>query len=293
MIARRSLIVGAGSLGLAGAMPALATIPYEYSGRLTDTIAALEVRSGGRLGVAMIDPTTPGGFHWRSGSRFPMCSTIKFLLVAAVLQRVDAGRERLQRTVPVKAADILSTSPVSQRHVGGEVSLGELCDAVLRFSDNTGANLLLKAIGGPGAWTAFARSIGDGVSRSDRFETMMSQARPGDPRDTTTPAAMARNLNRILLGDVLTEGSRQKLIDGMKGCTTGLTRLRAGLPQDWVVADRTGTGGYGTCGDIAIAWPPGRGPILIASYLTQGRGTDEQRNAIHAEVGRAVARALG
>jgi beta-lactamase class A len=163
----------------------------------------------------------------------------------------------------------------------------------MRFSDNTGANLLFKTLGGPTGWTAFARSIGDKASRSDRFEPMMSESGPADPRDTTTPAAMAQDLNRILLGAVLTEASRQKLTDWMKGCTTGLTRLRAGLPKDWVVGDKTGTGDHGTCGDLAIAWPPGRGPILIASYLTQGKGANEDRNAVHAEVGRAVARALG
>jgi beta-lactamase class A len=250
-------------------------------------LTALEKRSGGRLGVAAFDTATGKRIGHRADERFPMCSTFKILAVGALLTRVDRGQEHLDRVAPYTKSDLVTYSPITEKHAGAGMPLRDLCDAALRYSDNTAANLLLKAIGGPPAVTAFARTLGDKTTRLDRWETALNEALPGDPRDTTTPAAMLVDLRKLALGTVLSQKSRTLLTGWMLRNTTGDARIRAGVPQDWKVADKTGSGERGTANDVAIVWPPQRAPVLIAVYLT-GATSDAERNPAIAAAARAV-----
>ncbi len=253
------------------------------------TLAALETRSRGKLGCAMLDLSTNKREGQRMDERFPMCSTFKFLLTAFILKRCDQDKEDLNRRITYTRADLLSYAPVSQQHVNDGMTVGQLCEAAMTLSDNTAANLLLTSVGGPSALTAFLRSIGDTTTRLDRTEPTLNECTPGDPRDTTTPAAMLENLHRLLFGDVLNFSCRALLTNWMMGNKTGDARLRAGVPHTWRAADKTGTGDRGTTNDIAAFWPPHRSPILITAYLTQSSLDDNARNAILADVGKAVA----
>jgi beta-lactamase class A len=254
--------------------------------------AKIEAESGGRLGVAVLDTASGALAGHRTDERFPMCSTFKALAAAAILARVDAGKEQLTRSIPVESKDILSYAPVTKQHVGQDMTVGELCEAALTLSDNTAANLLLASFGGPSALTAYARSLGDDISRLDRLEPDLNEASPGDPRDTTTPAAMAKNLGLLATGTALSAASRDQLIAWLVGCKTGDAKLRAGLPKSWRVGDKTGSGAHGSNNDVAVIWPDGKPPLIVASYLTETTIPDDQRNAVHAAVGRAVAAAL-
>jgi len=253
-------------------------------------LAALEARIGGRLGVAVLDTGSGRRLDYRSAERFPLCSTFKVLLAGAVLARVDSGRESLDRSIPYSQADLIDHSPVTSAHVAeGNLSVETLCAAAVRDSDNAAANLLLTTLGGPRAVTAFARAVGDGVTRLDRNEPSLNEAAPGDPRDTTTPVAMVGALKALLLGPTLSATSRGKLEGWMVACTTGRAKLRAGLPADWIVGDKTGSGQRGTMNDIAILRPPRRAPILLAVYATGSKASWGDREAVFAEVGRIVA----
>ncbi|MDE1176867.1 MAG: class A beta-lactamase [Edaphobacter sp.] len=254
---------------------------------LSTTLNAIETKSKGRLGVTILFPDGKRMTH-RGDERFPMCSTFKFLEAAVVLQRVDAGKETLDRSIQINQSDLLEYAPVSAQHVGGSLTVAELCKAAITVSDNTAANLLMASFGGPPAITAFARSIGDTFTRLDRTETTLNEGTPGDPRDTTTPNAMVGNLQRILFGDVLKPASRQQLTDWMLANTTGKAKFVAGLPTDWKVADKTGAGGHGSNNDIGVLYPPTGKPILIASYLTETTLTTDEKNAIHADVARSL-----
>jgi beta-lactamase class A len=222
-----------------------------------------------------------------------MCSTFKLLAGAAILARVDSGKETLQRRIRFDASDLVTYSPATEKRTGEPgMTLAELCEAAITLSDNTAANLLLEALGGPAGLTAYARSLGDSVTRLDRIEPELNEATPGDERDTTTPAAMAANLNALILGDALSSASRKRLADWMIANKTGDARLRAGLPKDWRVGDKTGSGNRGTTNDIGLAWPPKQPPIIIAAYLTETTAPSEQRNAALASVARAIASGL-
>ena len=218
-----------------------------------------------------------------------MCSTFKLLATALILQRVDRGQERLDRRITYTKAEVLSYAPITQQHVANGMTVAELCDAAMTLSDNTAANLLLATFGGPLALNAFLRSIGDTATRLDRTEPSLNEAAAADPRDTTTPAAMAANLNRILFGNVLTFSSRTMLTNWLMANKTGDARLRAGLPHNWKAGDKTGTGEHGTTNDVAVLWPPRRAPVLVTVYLTQSSLDNGGRNAILVGVGRAVA----
>ena len=256
-------------------------------------VRAAEAERGGRLGVAVLDTETGKRFAWRGEERFPVTSTFKFVLAAAVLAAVDRGRERLDRRIPIAASDLVEHAPVTGKHVGAEgLTVSELCEATLVWSDNPAANLLLPAVGGPAGLTGFARGLGDDRFRLDRTETALNQATPGDPRDTTTPRAMLGDLDRLLLGAALSPASRARLTDWLVACRTGDQKIRAGLPEGWRCGDKTGGGGHGTNNDIAILWPPGRRPVLVAAYLTETAAPLDARNAALAAVGRAVAEAL-
>ena len=255
-------------------------------------IAKIEGESGGRLGVAVLDTASGTLAGHRIDERFPMCSTFKTLAAAAILVRVDAGKEQLSRRIRVEQKDVLSYAPVTKQHAGQDMSVGELCDAAVTLSDNTAANLLLASMGGPSAITELARSLGDELTRLDRIETDLNEGTLGDPRDTTTPSVMAKNLKALTLGPALSAASRDQLIAWLVGCKTGDAKIRAGLPKGWRVGDKTGSGGHGSSNDVAVVWPEGRAPVIVASYLTETTGSDDQRNATHAAVGRAVTAAL-
>jgi beta-lactamase class A len=270
MLTRRMVMTGAAMLM---AMPA----------RAEDGLERLD--TDGRLGVAVLDTGSGGRWRHRADERFAMCSMFKFLLAAAVLKRIDAGEEKADRVIAYGKADLVVWSPVTERH--NALSITALLDAILRVSDNTAANLLLDTIGGPAGWTNFARTLGDSTSHLDRTEPTLNNADPGDTRDTTSPDAMLENLQTVLLGNVLTLASRQRLIDTMAASTTGTKRLKAGLPRDWRVADKTGSGMHGTYNDIAIILPPGRAPILACAYYAEATRPDPE--SVLAEVGHLIA----
>ena len=246
-------------------------------------------RNNVRIGVAALDAGSGKRLDYRSEERFPMCSTFKLLAAAAVLKRVDAGQENLDRFVLYEAKDILEYAPVTKAHLrDGGMTLGALCAAAIEQSDNTAGNLLLDTIGGPVELTNFARSIGDEVTRLDRKEPELNSAIAGDERDTTTPAAMCSDMQQLLLGDVLSASSRHQLEDWLRRNETGGAMIRAGVPKSWTVGDKTGRGANGAMNDIAIVRPPGHPPILIAVYSIGSTSSSDNRAAIVAEAARAV-----
>jgi beta-lactamase class A len=293
IISRRNFV--ASGLAMAGAVATaspLLSAPGGCFGNLVDSFARLEKDSNGRLGVAVLDTRSGDSIGYRKDERFAMCSTFKMLLAGAVLKRVDAGKEKLDRTIAIGATGFLPNSPVSQEHAGGSMTIRELCAAIVTRSDNTAANLLLASIGGPPGITRFARSLGDPVTRLDRVETGLNEALPGDPRDTTSPAAMAGNMRGLLVGNALSPVSQEQLIAWLIANKTGDERIRAGLRSGWRVGDKTGSNGDNTTNDVAIIWPGHRGPVLVAAYLTMCAGPESKRNAVLAEVGREVAKCI-
>jgi beta-lactamase class A len=291
MVGRRDIIFGMAGGGLALGVVGMGRASAEIltCGPPTARFDALEVQSGGRLGVAALDLETGAVRAYKARQRFPMCSTFKFVLAGCILARVDQGRENLGRKIPVRTSDLVSHAPTVEKHVGGALTLEALCEAAVTQSDNAATNLILGQIGGPKGFTAFARGLGDPVTRLDRWETAMSESAPGDIRDTTSPQAMLENLQKLVLGTVLSPASRQQLTDWLVANQTGDATLRAGLPKAWRVGDKTGAGDHGTRNDVAIAWPPGRKPILISAYLTGSKLNAQGRDAVLAEVGRIVA----
>jgi beta-lactamase class A len=253
----------------------------------------VEKESGGRLGVMAIDTGSGARLAWRATERFPICSTFKLLAAGALLGQIDHGAPPLDTLVRYTEKDLVAGSPVSSLHVAEGLSLAGLCEAAMTRSDNTAGNLILKQIGGLPQFNAFARSLGDSVTRLDRYETELNTAIPGDPRDTTTPAAMAQNLRKLLLTEALSEKARQSLTQWLLDCKTGDARMRAGFPAHWRIGNKTGTGDYGTANDLGIIWPPQRAPLLLAIYLTNSKATSERRNAAIAEVARLVAGSVG
>jgi beta-lactamase class A len=260
----------------------------------TTAFADLEKQhAGSRIGVAAIDPSTNRRVEYRADERFIMCSTFKVLAVAAVLKRVDAGQEKLDRFVTYGEAQLLSYAPVTRAHVmEGGMTLEALCAAAIEMSDNTAANLLLETIGGPAKWTEFARSLGDSASRLDHTEPELNIARPGKEDDTTTPAAMRGDLERLFTSDILTVSSRTKLEGWMQLGQTGIKMIRASVPADWKAGDKTGRSGDGATNDIAVVRPPGGGPVFMAIYTADPAESEEARDRLVAEVAKATFDAL-
>jgi len=258
----------------------------------TAPFAMQERRARGRLGVTAIDLGDMRRIEQRSHERFPLASTFKLPLAMAVLARVDAGIERLDRPIRFTAHDLLPNSPVVARQPhGGTLAVAQLCAAAIEYSDNAAANLLQRTVGGPAGVTAFVRSLGDGITRLDRNEPALNETTPGDVRDTTTPDAMANLLARLVRSRVLTDASKARLYGWLRSATTGLTRIRAGVPAGWTVGDKTGTTNS-SGNDVAILWPPSGAPIVLAVYLADVRGTDAQRDAAIADVARGVVRSF-
>lgn len=263
------------------------------SGGLAGFVAATEKRLDARIGLAVYDYQSGRRWEYNANDRFPITSTFKALACAAVLARVDAGAEDLKRVVIIRESDLVPYAPVTERRLGGQgMTLHELCDATMSTSDNVAANLILRSLGGPEGLTGFARRIGDSVTRLDRWETELNEARPGDLQDTTTPNAMVQNLQRLLFGDVLSTDSRRQLADWLAGNKVGGPLIRAGLPDDWRIGDRTGAGGYGSRSVIAVIWPPEQRPVIVALYITETKASLDERNAAIAAIAGALKEAL-
>ncbi|HLI96282.1 MAG TPA: class A beta-lactamase [Candidatus Baltobacteraceae bacterium] len=284
-------------LGGTAASLSLTFASKAFADDATPEFERIERSTGGRLGVAAIDTGNGRSIAYRARERFPMCSTFKVLAVSAVLTRADRGQERLTRHVRYGKRDLLEWAPITTKHVAqGFMSISDLCAAAIEYSDNTAANLLLETLGGPAAVTAYARSLGDSLTRLDRTEPALNTGIPGDVRDTTTPAAMLQDLQCILTGNVLSSQSRSKLEAWLVADTTGTNLLRAGFPRAWRAGDKTGLGGphnrtgeSSTRNDVAIAWPPNGAPILIAAYLTGSQVDAARRDGALAAIGHHVA----
>ena len=257
-------------------------------------LASYERETGGRIGLYAENLSTGARIAWRAEERFVMCSTFKASLAAFVLSRIDRGQDRLENMIGYGPEDLLDYAPVAKQNLAkGGMSVAEMCSAAVELSDNTCANLLLARVGGPAALTAFWRSTGDAVTRLDHNEPELNRSPPGNPNDTTTPVAMAGNLRRFLLGESLSQASRERLTGWMLDCKTGNNRLRAGLPANWRVGDKTGNNGRDAAGDIAVAWPRSGGPTLVCAYTQGGSPTAPQLASVFAEIGRMVGQRLG
>ncbi len=281
---RRHLVLALGALPFAiNAKPAPSSANF----------AALEKDLRGELGVAAIDTASGRTVGYRQDQRFPMCSTFKTVLAAAILARADKMPGLLDKRLPLPKHLFVEWSPVTEQHVDGDMSVAELCAATLKTSDNTAGNALLRELGGPAALTRYARTLGDKHFRLDRWETELNSAIPGDERDTSTPLAMARTVRKLLVADSLPAAGRQQLVDWMLANTTGAERIRAAVPASWNVADKTGTGSYGCANDIAVIYPPDEAPIVLSIYTRHPTKDAKARNDIIVQASTLALKALG
>ena len=282
------LMVGAALLGLATCSGDPAPAP-DHATAFNEFLAGVEDKTGGRVGVYALDTETGQALSWRSDERFAMASTFKPLLVAAVLARVDAGDLAINDSYSLRGVEIQPYSPVIDALADGQsISLQKLCSAAVSLGDNTASNMLLDLVGGPAGLTQYLRDHGDPLTRLDRYEVELNANTPGDVRDTTTPQAMVGSLERALESDDLSGESRARLKAWMLASTTGSRRLRAGLPADWPIGDKTGTGMNGAVNNVAVAWPPGRKPLLVAVYLSESELPVSELDALHPAIARQV-----
>ncbi|UFS97302.1 class A beta-lactamase [Nocardia huaxiensis] len=269
------------------------TVAPPSQGAVADSFTALEVTHAARLGVFALDTGSGRTVTYREGERFPMASTFKGLACGALLHAHPLSTGYWDQVIHYPASDLVEYSPATEKHVESGMTVTELCDAAITLSDNTAGNQILKLLDGPAGFTAFLRTLGDTTSRLDRWETELNTAIPGDERDTTTPAALAADYRALVVGDALAEPERAQLKSWLVANTTGDSRIRAGLPGDWVVGDKTGSPAYGSALDVAIAWPPGRAPLVLAVLTTKSEQHAEPDNALVAAATRAAVEKLG
>lgn len=294
MIDRRTFVASAFALAGCARAPAPPAQPeIDLSPKFEPVRATLG--PGGRLGVAAIDTGSGREILFDADTRYAMASTFKLPLAAAVLAFADRGSLSLDEELPFAPGDPLPNSPTVEANLERDrLPIRQLCAGIVERSDNSGANLLLRRIGGPEALTRFLRACGDPVTRLDRYEMELNSNLPGDPRDTTSPAAMARLARRLVLGDILSRENRTRLSTWLKKAVPGPDRLPAGLPAPpWLVGHKTGTGANGSVNDVAIAWRSGGSPIVIACYQSGGDAPLPVRAAAHASVARLVAKSFG
>ncbi|WP_409348627.1 class A beta-lactamase [Nocardia fluminea] len=254
----------------------------------TATFADMEAKYGARLGLSVVDTGTAATANYREGERFPMASTFKGLACGALLQAHPLSTGYFDQVIRYTAADIVVNSPETEKHIDTGMTVTALCDAAITLSDNTAGNMLLRLLGGPAGFTAFLRTLGDTVSRLDRWEPELNTAIPGDERDTTTAAALVANYRALVVGTALQEPERAQLATWLKASKTGAKRIKAGLPTDWIVGDKTGTPAYGSALDVAVAWPPNRAPLVLAVLTTKPDQNAEPSNDLVAEATKAA-----
>ncbi|MFJ5774591.1 class A beta-lactamase [Streptomyces sp. NPDC093094] len=287
-MSRRTLLTAGTTAALLGGVPAHAAARHDVTARLS----ALEEQHGARLGVFAHNVATGRTVCHRADERFPVCSLFKTLAAAAVLRDLDRDGEVLAKRVHYTEADLVENSDKTREHLATGMTVAELADVAIRFSDNTAGNLLLREIGGPTAVTRFARSVGDRVTRLDRWETELNSAEPWRVTDTTSPRAIGRTYARLVLGDALNRRDRALLTHWLLNNTTSANRFRAGLPTSWTVADKTGGGSYGANNDVGIAWTEDGVPLVLAVQTTRPHQDAEYDHALIVETAGLLADTL-
>jgi len=252
--------------------------------------ALLEHRYDARLGVFGVNTASGRTVGHRADERFAFCSTFKALAAALVLRRRSLAE--LETVVRYSSRDLVDYSPITAQHVNTGMTLRAVCDAAVRHSDNTAGNLLLRELGGPSGFTRALRHIGDPVTHSDRLETDLGSALPGDRRDTSSPRALASDLRNVAVNDLLTREKRALLAHWLLTNVTGDRLIRAGVPRGWKVGDKSGTGGYGSRNDIAVIWPPSAKPLVLAILSTRPQKDATPSDDLVAEAARVAVTAL-
>ncbi|GDY31339.1 class A beta-lactamase [Gandjariella thermophila] len=278
-------LAGCASASPPGGTPSRPAAPSSPASAAEAELSRLEATFGGRLGICAVDTGSGASVRHRAGERFLMCSTFKALAVSAILRRRQQQPGLLDTVIRYDRSQLLPYAPVTSQHVAEGMTVSALCQAAITYSDNTAANLLLQVLGGPPAVTAFARTLGDQLTRLDRTEPDLNVTAAGDQRDTSTPAQMAADLRVLALGDGLDPAGRDLLVGWLKANTTGGRSIRAGLPAGWQVGDKTGSGAQGETNDIAVVWPPNHAPLVIAVYTAPA---DPKSTAGYATVARAA-----
>ncbi|MEU1518520.1 class A beta-lactamase [Streptomyces sp. NPDC005811] len=289
------LVTGAGPAPAAHAAPSTARTT---TGTTTRTrLAELERKYAARVGVLAHDTATGRTLTHRADERFPICSVFKTLAAAAVLRDLDHDGAYLARRIRYTEEYVTAAgyAPVTgtDENVANGLTVAELCAAAVSRSDNGAANLLLRELGGPTAVTRLCRSLGDGLTRLDRWEPDLNSAEPWRRTDVTSPRAIGRTYGRLLLGGALAPDDRRLLTRWLVANTTNTARFRAGLPADWVLADKTGGGSaYGVAHDVGVVWPPDRPPVVLCVLTTKHDPAGPTDNALVAETATLAAQAL-
>ena len=290
---RRTLIGGAGALALVGCYPRRDE-PKADEAPQPFLLNDLEERHGGRLGVAALDVGSQRRVSWRGQERFAFCSTFKVFLAVATLERVQREEEQLDRAVAVTRADMIPHAPVTEKAIGRTLTIRELMQAAVEVSDNPAANILIREMGGIAVWRSWWPTFGDTTTVISRLEPDLNTALPNDPRDTCLPDQTIANIRELAFSDRLTPEHDQLISGWLTASPTGPNRIKAGVPQGWTVAHKTGTGSNGGTNDIGMLTPLSGSPVLLAAYFTGApEATDDQRDAVIAEATRRALKALG
>jgi len=255
---------------------------------ITEKIKQVEQKLGARVGVSVFDISANESWNYNGDDKFPLMSTFKALACAKLLADVEKGIQSFDTSMVIKESSLIAWSPVAEKRIGEKMNLKQACSAAMLMSDNTATNIVLTGIKGPKALTQFMRSMGDNVTRLDRIEPDLNEALDGDERDTTTPNAMVKSLHKLLFGDVLSHDSKQQLKQWMIDNKVTGSLLRSVLPKNWSIADRSGSGGFGSRGITAVVWSEQHAPIIISIYLTQTSASFAQRNKAIADIGKEI-----
>lgn len=245
-----------------------------------------EEKLNARIGIAVIDKESGMTWSYRGDEAFPINSTHKAYLCAALLEKVDQKKLALSDRTTLSKRDLVTYSPITEKLLPPQTaSNAQLCEAAVSYSDNTAANKVLETIGGVAGFNGFMRSIGDQKTRLDRKEPELNEGTPGDPRDTTTPVAAVRSLDQIFFSDVLSQRSKAELKTWMINDKVAADLLRKTMPSGWGIADKTGAGGYGSRSIVAVVYPSGKKPLLVSIYITNTKATIGESNAAIARMG--------
>lgn len=246
-----------------------------------------------RIGIAVLSADGRVVAQYRGAELFPLNSTHKVLLCAALLRAAEQNRLSLNDKTIFSKKDLVAYSPITEKLFGNGADSASadwryLCSAAVSHSDNTAANLISAKMGGPAAITQFLREAGDRITRLDRYEPALNSAIPGDRRDTTAPLAISRTLRALLFTDIINAQSRQQLRQWMSDDAVADNLLRAALPQGWRIADKSGAGAHGSRSIIAAVWPQSGAPWLIAIYITATKAPMAQRDKAIARLGAVI-----
>lgn len=254
----------------------------------TQDLKKVEDKYDANIGVYALNTATDEEITFNEDKRFAYASTFKALSSAMLLEKTP--HNKLNKKVHVSKEDIVPYSPVLEKFINKDITIKKLIEATMLYSDNTANNMIIEELGGYKEVNKRLKSLDDKTTKPSRMEPELNNYNPKNNKDTSTPQAFGKTLNKLINDGRLSKENKTFLIDLMINNKSGDTLIKKGAPKNFKVADKSGQAiTYASRNDVAFVYPKGESkPIVLVIFTNKEGKTDKPNDKVVSETAKVV-----